>query len=244
MSLMLEERPAPAPVAAPGAPEVVVRVDHGRAPRRLRTSVLGWLAALVLAGVLALGAIVAVRGWSFFGDLFAPRTIDRSAPVLVQRLRNQTRYTAATGTFNAVVDIEHQTGFIPTFVAGSRSIYSGVGDVDATVDFRALSRHVERAADGTVVLRLPHARIGAVHLDSRHSHVMSRERGVIDRVEGVFVDSPTSDREVQRIAERRIGRAAVKSDLRSRAERNTATMIQHLATALGAGKVDVRFGPA
>lgn len=242
MSLMLEERPAPEPSRTGDAQEVVVRVDHGRAPRGLRTSILGWLAALVLAGILAVGAVVAVRGWSFFGDAFAPRTIDRSAPVLVQRLRNQSRYTAASGTFNATVDIEHTTGPIPTFIAGSRSIYSGIGDVDATVDLGALSRHVVRTADGTLVLRLPHARLGGVHLDTRHSHMMSRDRGLIDRVESMFVDSPTSEREVQRVAQRRIAKAATRSDLRRRAERNTATMIRNLATALGAGKVDVRFG--
>ena len=72
--------------------------------------------------------------------------------------------------------------------------------------------------------------------------MMSRDRGLIDRVESVFVDSPTSEREVQRIAERRIGKAAAKSDLRHRAERNTAAMIRNIATALDAGKVDVRFG--
>ena len=72
---------------------------------------------------------------------------------------------------------------------------------------------------------------------------MSRDRGLVDRVEGMFVSSPTSEREVQRTAERRIGKAAAKSDLRRRAERNTATMIRNLATALDAGKVDVRFGP-
>jgi hypothetical protein len=243
MSLMLEERPAPPQPTTVGTPEVVVRVDHGRAPRGLRTSILGWLAALVLAAILAVGAVVAVRGWSFFGDAFAPRTIDRSAPVLVQRLRNQSRYTGASGTFNAIVDIEHKTGPIPTIIAGSRSIYSGVGDVDATVNLGALSRHVVRAADGTIVLRLPRARLGDVHLDGRHSHMMSRDRGLIDRVEGMFLESPTSEREVQRVAERRIEKAATKSDLRRRAERNTATMIRNLAVALGAGKVDVRFGP-
>ena len=239
---MLEERPPQPRTEDAGGHEVVVRVDHGRRPRRLRTSLVGWLAALGLAGILVLAAFVAVRDWSLLGDAFAPRTIDRSAPVLVQRLRNQSRYTAATGTFNATVDIEHKTGIIPTFIAGSRSIYSGVGDVDATVDLGALSRHVARAADGTIVLRLPRARLGGVHLDGRDSHMMSRDRGIVDRLEGVFVDSPTTEREVQRVAERRIGQAAAKSDLRHRAERNTALMIRNLATALGAGKVDIRFG--
>jgi len=245
MSLMLDERPAPpAPTeTAPRPQEVVVRVDQGR-PRRFRTGVLGWLVAIGLATMLVVGAVAAVRGWSVFGSVFAPRTIDRSAPVLVQRLRDASQYTGATGTYSATVDVEHRTGIVPSFIAGNRSVYNGVGTVDATVDLGMLAKHVERDPRGTLVIRLPHARFGDVHLDAGRSHVMSRDRGVIDRVEGLFVDSPTSEREVQQLSERRIAKAAAASGLRARAERNTARMVEGLASSLGAGPVRVEFGTA
>ena len=245
MSLMLEERPAPpAPTeVAPRHQEVVVRVDQGR-PRRLRTGIVGWLLALGLAALLIVGTVAAFRGWSVFGNAFAPRTIDRSAPVLVQRLRDASQFTGATGTYSATVDVEHTSGIVPRFIAGSRSVYNGVGTVDATVDLGALAKHIERDAQGTLVIRLPHATFGDVHLDAGRSHVMSRDRGLIDRIEGVFVDSPTSEREVQRLSERRIAKAAAASGLRARAERNTARMVEGLASSLGAGPVRVEFGTA
>lgn len=240
MSLMLEERPTP-PAERAATQEVVVRVDQGR---RRRFGLAGKaLAVVLIVSVLAVGFVLA-RGWSGLSGLFGSRTIDRSAPVLVQRLRDQSTFTGADGTFSATVDLEHKVSVLPTFVAGSRAIYSGVGTADATVDLHGLDGALPRAADGSLVVRLPHARIGEVRLDARRSHVMNRDRGLLDRVGGVFVDSPTSEKELQQVAEQRIARAAARSNLRARAERNTATMIRDLARSLGAGPVDVRFGTA
>jgi hypothetical protein len=245
MSLMRDERPAPpAPSeAAPSRQEVVVRVDQGRS-RRFRTGIVVWLVAIGLAALLIVGTVAAFRGWAVFGSVFAPRTIDRSAPVLVQRLRDASQYTGATGTYSATVEIEHTSGIVPSFIAGSRSVYNGVGTVDATVDLGTLATRVQRDAQGTLVIRLPHATFGDVHLDAGRSHVMSRDRGLIYRIEGVFVDSPTSEREVQQLSERRIAKAATSSGLRARAEHNTARMVEGLASSLGAGPVRVEFGTA
>ncbi len=241
MSLMLEERPPQSgqPATPPGQ-EILVRVDAGRSRRRF--AFVGPMLGLALAAVLLVGGFAVARGWFGLGDLFASRTIDRSAPVLVERIRNQSEYHGATGTFAAMVDVEHKVGIVPTFVAGNHAIYSGVGSVDATVDLGRLQATTGKS--GTLVLRLPHARVSDVHLDAGQSHVMNRDRGALDRLGGIFVDSPTSERELQLISERRIAKAARGSDLRARAERNTATMIEDLADQLGAGRVDVRFGPA
>ena len=186
-----------------------MRVDPGRARRRF--GVAGPLIALVLAAVLVVGGLALARGWFDLGGLFAARTVDRSAPVVVERLRDQDVFHGASGTFSATVDVEHTVGFVPAFIAGNRAVYSGVGTVDATVDLGALARTPQRDASGTLVIRLPHARIGTVRLDPGRSHMMNRDRGLLDRLGGAFVDSPTSEREVQRISERRIARAATAS---------------------------------
>ena len=68
-----------------------------------------------------------------------------------------------------------------------------------------------------------------------------RDRGLADRLGGIFVDEPTSERQVEKVAIDRIERAAAKSDLAAKAERNTARMVTGLASALGVERVQVRF---
>lgn len=236
---MLEERPsAPADPAPPTPQPVVVRVDRGRTRRGLRPTSILMLAVL---GVIAVVGIAAWRGWMGLGDLFSSRTIDRSAPVLVQKLRDRAEFRGASGTFSSTVDLEKRVSVLPTFLAGNRVIYNGVGDVDATVSLKHLTKADVTVQGDTVVLRLPHAQLGPARLDPTHSHVMNRDRGVLDRLGGVFVDEPTSERQVEQVAIDRIERAAAKSDLAAKAEKNTARMVTGLASALGVEHVQVRF---
>lgn len=242
---MLDERPTtarPAPaVSRPANHEVVLRVDAGRARRRRG---LGGVAGIALVALIVVGAFAAWRGWFGLGGLFTARTIDRSAPVLVEKLRDRSEFRGATGTFSATVDLEHEVGVLPRFVAGSRAVYSGVGTVDATVSFAGLARSAVRSTDGALVVHLPHAQLSPAQLDVARSHVMNRDRGALDRLGGIFVDSPTSDRELEQVARHRIEAAAARSELRVKAERSTARMITDLAHTMGVERVDVRYDAA
>ena len=83
------------------------------------------------------------------GNIFSTRTTDRSAPVILHKLRNLSSYNAASATFSVTVDDENDVSILPQFLAGSRVIYSGYGTVDASVDLGALdAQHVTRSADG------------------------------------------------------------------------------------------------
>jgi hypothetical protein len=218
--------------------EVVVRVDGGGRRRPSLVEVIA-LAGIVFVLVIGLGV---ARGWLGLGDLFSTRTTDRSAPVVVHRLRNLSSYRASTGTFSVTVDMEKDVSILPQFLVGSRAIYSGIGTVDATVDLGRLdARQVARSADGTLLVTLPHARLGHAVLDPERSHVMSRNRGLLDRIGGIFVDSPTSERALERAAVTRIDRAARTTGLVARAERNTDAMVRHLVATVGVDRVQVRF---
>jgi Protein of unknown function (DUF4230) len=234
---MLEERTAEV-VPAGNAREFVVRLEDTRKDRSPWPRVVGYLTI----GAVAIVALVMLGGWFGFRSLFQSKTIDRSAPVLVDKLRDLSQFRGASGTYSTTIDLEHKHGIVPTFIAGDHTIYSAVGNVDATVDLRKIALGTTaRRSDGTLVLALPHARLGEATLDSAKSHVMSRDRGVLDRVGGIVSDSPTSERSLERVGEARIAKAARDGDLRKRAERNTATMIKGLAKALGAGPVRVEF---
>jgi len=233
---MLDERPPRTESARTGdAREIVVRVDQPR--RRIG---LGGVVAVAVLALVGAGAFVLWSSGFGLGDLFGTKTVDRSAPVLVERLRNRTEFRGATGTFSATVDLETSHGIVPTFIAGSHTIYSGVGDVDAIVSLRGIAA-ATASPDGSLVLTLPHATLERARLDPKLSHVMSRDRGLGDRIGGIFSDSPTSDRGVQRVALRRIEKAAAQSQLRAKAEHSTARMIRSLAHAIGVDPVRVRF---
>jgi hypothetical protein len=235
VATLTEDRSTP---TSPNPTEVVVRVDAGR---RRRPSLIGTVLLAGIAVLLVVGLAFA-SGLLNFGNLFSTRTTDRSAPVILHKLQNLSSYNAAAGTFSVTVDVEKDVSILPQFIAGSRVIYSGYGTVDASVDLGALSAtNMVRRPDGTLVVTLPHAKLGRAVLDPERSHVMNRDRGLLDRIGGVFVDNPTSERALERAAMTKMSRAAEKTDLIGRAERNTETMIQRLGAAAGVQQVDVRF---
>jgi hypothetical protein len=237
VAVLTEQRPT----AVATKPDVVVRVDGGG---RRRPSMLGLL-ALAGIGLLVFVGIGFANGWLGLDHLFTTRTTDRSAPVILHRLENLSSYQAASGTFSVTVDVEKDVSILPQFLAGSRVIYSGYGTVGASVDLGALdATHATHRPDGTLVVTLPHARLADAQLDLRHSHVMNRDRGLLDRLGGMFDDNPTSEHALEQAAITKMDRAARKTNLVERAERNTTTMIQRLGAAAGVDHIDVRYAAA
>jgi hypothetical protein len=240
MGTLIEERPSPVEPSPsrPAPAEVVVRVDG---PRRRRSWLAGIVAVAVVAVLLA-GGVGLWRGWFGLDRLFTTSTTDRSAPAILHEIRDLSSYRAASADFSVVVDVEKDVSILPQFIAGSRVVYSGYGSAGASVDLGQIdARNVTARPDGTVVVTLPKPRVERAVLDPARSHVMNRDRGLFDRIGGVFVDSPTSERALERAAVTKMTRAAQQSNLVARAERNTAAMVERVANAVGADQVEVRF---
>ncbi|MER5479835.1 DUF4230 domain-containing protein [Streptomyces sp. NPDC002734] len=211
------------------------------AGRRSRTG--AWAAALLLV-LLALAAGIKLSGIPGPGDWFGTDTHDRSGPALLESVQDISRYDAATGNFQVVVDLEKDTKFLPDAVRGSRTLYVGAGTVDAYVDLgRVGDKDVTVNEDRTVAtLRLPHAQLGKPALDPDRSYAVSKQRGVLDRLGDLFSDNPNSEQAVQKLAVRHIGEAADESGLTKRAEENTTGMLEGLLHSLGFEKVTVTYG--
>ena len=212
------------------------------ADRRRRTAVRA------LTGLaLVLLVVLVVRGLpSLPGLPFGEERVDRSTPTLLTSLADLEEYHAATGTFQVVVDLEKDVRFVPSIVSGERTTFLAQGTVDAIVDFNGLDGSaVTTSEDGrSVTFSLPPARLDEADVDLANSRVLSRDRGVLDRVGGLFSDNPTSEREVAALAERKLDAAAAESDLRRQAEENTREMLTGLARSLGYTEVVVRFDAA
>jgi hypothetical protein len=176
-------------------------------------------------------------------DLFGTQTHDRSGPALLESIQDISRYDAASGNFQVVVDLEKDAKFLPDAIRGSRTLYVGAGTVDAFVDLGKVGeRDVTVNDDRTsATLRLPHAALGKPALDTDRSYAVSKQRGLFDRLGDLFSDNPNSEQAVQKLAVRHISDAAKESELTERAETNTTNMLQGLLRSLGFKEVKVSY---
>ena len=217
-------------------PEVI----QTRPPRRFR-----WI-KLIIALVVACALLFLGSGLKLLpgiGDLFDEKTTDRTGPTLLQSIQDLDRYEAASGNFQVVVDLEKDTKYLPDAIKGSRTLYVGAGTVSSYVDFSGIgSDSVQVNKDRTAAtIRLPHAKLGQPALDADRSYAVSKQRGLLDRFGDFFSDNPADERAVNKLAAQHIAEAAKDSELTSRAEKNTTTMLQGLLHSLGFTDVRVVY---
>ncbi|MFD7061995.1 DUF4230 domain-containing protein [Streptomyces sp. NPDC059906] len=206
----------------------------------------GWAKALT-ALVLVLVVLFAGLRLSVvpgLKDLFGSETRDRSGPALLKSVQDISRYDAASGNFQVVVDLEKDTKFLPDAIRGTRTLYVGAGTVDAFVDLGEVDEEDVTVDDArtSATLRLPHAALGEPALDPERSYAVSKQRGLLDRLGDLFSDNPNGEQAVQKLAARHIGDAAKDSELKARAESNTTAMLRGLLTSLGFEEVRVTYG--
>ena len=200
-------------------------------------------ALVVLAVLVAAGRFTNLL--PSFHSPFGTKTVDRTQPALLESLQDVSRYQAATANFQVIVDTEKDAKYVPQVIRGERTVYVAAGSVDASVDFSTLDeRSIQVSPDRrSVTVNLPAPALSQPHIDPKASQVVSRQRGLLDRLGSVFSDTPTSDRPYLLAAEQKMQAAANDSDLRARAEQNTRSMLQGMLRALGYNSVTVNFAP-
>jgi hypothetical protein len=193
----------------------------------------------VALAIIVLGAI----GFNWLGKPFTTQTKDHSTPPVLTELRNLSDYHAAQAQFSVTVDQEDDVRWMPSFLAGERVQFAAVGTVDAVVDFGGLTDSaIVVSGDGaSVTVTLPRATAMEPVIDHDQSHVMNRDRGLFNRVGGMFSDNPTSEEGLYAVASDKMALAAENTDLLQRAEDNTKLMLYSLLRSLGFASVDVRF---
>lgn len=214
----------------------------GSRPRAVRRVVLA-------AAVAALAASVGIpRIGDLVPDLSNPfassETIDRSEPAVLEALADVAEFKAATANYSIVLDVEKDAKWLPSFVKGERTVFLAAGTVDATVDLSTLDAEAITVADDrrSVTIELPAATLSDAVVDPERSRVVSRDRGVVDRVGSMFVDSPTSERGLYLRAGEKLDTAArADAALVDRAEQNTRRMLEGLLVPLGFETVRVQF---
>ena len=196
------------------------------------------IAAGVIVGLFVVGA---VDLFDFLPNPFKSETVDRSQPALLERLSDLSEYRAASAELQVLIDVEEDIRFLPSFVAGQRVTFLAGGSVDGAVDFGELGDGAVEIDGDDVTITLPGAEIVDVDVDPDRSYVVNRDRGILDRIGGIFSDNPTGEQELYQLAEDKLRAAADDSALIDRAERNTRKMLEALLHSLGFDEVTVEF---
>jgi Protein of unknown function (DUF4230) len=224
----------------------VVRIPRGAGlAGRIAVLVAAGCAVVVVGAVLAL-VLAAVHVLPQLRDPFRETTTDRSQPVLLKSISALSRYEAASGSFQVVVDLSQRTAFLPSFLAGSDTLFIGNGTVIAFVDFSQLKGSaVHVSPDRTsATVRLPAAQLEPAVLNVKQSYVFAEQQGLLNRVGNFFAGNPNSQQQVYILAQHKIETAAQRSKLVAQAETNTRGMLDGMLHSLGFQQVTVSFGAA
>ena len=143
-----------------------------------------------------------------------------------------------------MVDLTKRTSLIPSFLAGSETLFIGQGTDIAFVDFSRLkSQAIAMNADRTAVtITLPKAQLEPAVLNVSQSYVYAQQQGLFNRIGNFFSGNPNSQQQVYQIAQQKIQAAARQSPLLTEAQKNTEGMLAGMLTSLGFQHVTVAFG--
>ncbi len=206
---------------------------------------LGLTAAIVAAVVAVVGLMLvlsAVRLLPQLRDPFHTTTTVRSQPPLLKSITSLSRYEAASGTFQVVIDLTKHTSFLPSFIAGSQTLFVGDGTVIAYVNFARLKGSaIAVSPSRTVTITLPQAQLEPAVLNVSQSYVFAEQQGLVNKVADFFAGNPNSQQEVYILAQQKIDNAARTSVLRADAQRNTTAMLDSMLASLGYTHVTVDY---
>jgi hypothetical protein len=174
---------------------------------------------------------------------FAQTTTVSTQPAILKSITELSRYEAANGEFQVVVDLTKRNGILPSFLAGSTTLFVGVGSVIAYVDFSRLkSPNLTVSADRKkVTVKLPKAQLEPAVLNVNQSYVFAEQQGLFNRIGNFFGGNPNSEQQVYILAQQKIQAAAAASALRTDAQSNTRNMLNSMLTSLGFQHVTVTF---
>ena len=204
---------------------------------------IGSIVGAIVAVIVLIVVLSAAHLLPQLRNPFAQTTTVRSQPVILKSITNLSRYEAASGSFEVVVDLTKRSSLLPSFLAGSETLFVGQGSDIAYVDFGTLKNGaIAVNKDRTsVTVTLPKPQLESAVLDVNQSYVYAEQQGLLNRVGNFFSGNPNSQQQVYQIAQGKIQAAARQSPLLADAQKNTEGMLTGMLTSLGFQHVTVTF---
>jgi len=201
------------------------------------------IAGLGIAAAVIVLILSAVHLLPQLRNPFAQTTTVSSQPAILKSITELSRYEAANGEFQVVVEVTTHEGILPSFLAGSDTLFVGQGSDIAYVDFSNLKGNAItiNQARTTVTIKLPKAQLETPTLDVSQSYVYAEQQGLANRIGNFFSGNPNSQQQVYILAEKKIAAAAKASALIVDAQRNTTAMLTSMLTSLGFQHIVVTY---
>jgi hypothetical protein len=222
--------------------------DSPRGPIVIRTGggVLRGLFFLVATGAAVVAIVLGLTVAGVLPHLqnpFGSRTTDRSQPALLKSIQDMSRFVAAEGNFQVIVDVQNDKKYVPDFLVNDRTLFVTAGSVEAYVDFAAIDKGAitESADRKTVQIKLPAPQLNKPSVDHDKSYVFAQQKGVLNHLGDVFNNDPNKLQQLYQLGEQKIGDAAKDSGLAQKAEENTRKMLDGMLRSLGYTTVVVTF---
>jgi uncharacterized protein DUF4230 len=204
---------------------------------------LFWLAGLI-ALLLVLGIGLKVTGLlPHLSNPFASKKTDRSQPTLLLSIQDLSRFEAASGNFQEVIDVQKDRSYIPDIIFNERTLFVCVGSVDAYVDFSNIGKGdiVDSPDHKTVTISLPAPGLEKPNIDHDKSYIFATQEGLINKIGDIFSSNPNKENELYQLGEQRIAQAARDSGLADRAAANTREMLTQMLRSLGYTTITIKF---
>jgi hypothetical protein len=221
--------------------------DRDTAPQIVRGhGLIGKLVAAAVAIVAVAVLIIVLSAVSLLPRLhnpFGETTSARSGPVLLKSITALSRFEAASGSFQVVVNLTQKANLLPAFLEGSQTLFVGQGSEIAYVNFGQLKGSaIQVSANRTAVtIRLPRPQLEPAVLNVRQSYVFAQQQGLLNRIGNFFSGNPDNQQQVYVLAQQKIQTAARQSPLLTEAQHNTTSMLTGMMHSLGFQQVTVTY---
>ena len=210
----------------------------------MRTIVGAVTAGLVIVGGLGLAAVLLLASFGL-PNPFGTTTTEGDDAVALAAVEDLARFEAAQGRFTTVVDRDQDADYLPDFLMGERVVFMAEGEVEATVELSGLTESGIEVSEGgdTVTVHVPHPRLSEPRLDPDATRVVTRERGLFDRVgDALTSGEPSPDQALYQRAAEKVAVAAEGSELKERARENTERFLTDALGEAGFEEVVVVWG--
>jgi hypothetical protein len=209
----------------------------------------GFLRGLFFLAATAAVVVAVVLGMTAAGILphlqnpFGGRTTDRSQPALLKSIQDMSRFVAAEGNFQVIVDVQNDQKYVPDFLVNDRTLFVAAGSVEAYVDFSVIGQGAitESADHRTVEIKLPAPQLNKPSINQDRSYVFAQQKGLLNHLGDVFASDPNKLRQLYQLGEQKIADAAKSSELQQRAEDNTRKMLEGMLRSLGYTSILINY---